>query len=403
MPPDAPAFRLQLNTNLVLVPVVVRDASGHAVTDLTRDDFEVYDKGKRQKISDFTVEMQEGLTSRTPSNVPNQASPKSPVAPLPVNFVVYLFDDLHLQTDDLVRARNAVLRQLDTIPANNRVAVLATSGLVEQSFTPDRQKLRNALLRLRAEPLGDVSQGRCPHIGYYIARRFLMGNDNLLRKALIAETLACLSLPPPSDGPGFHDTERIASNQLMQTARSVVQTGEQQSREALLELRDIIHAMAKAPGQRTVILISRGFLLGDTAQFEASDVLDDAIRNQVVISTLDARGLYVLNPAGDIEEKGYVPELIAVTHLLKADEAIAITGVMQEMAEGTGGTFIRNTNDLDTGLQRLTLPPGCTYVLAFKPTHIKLNGSYHPLTVKVKTRERTTVQARRGYYATQRR
>ena len=41
--------------NEVLVAVVVLDAQGHAVGNLTKDDFQVYDDGKPQTITGFTI------------------------------------------------------------------------------------------------------------------------------------------------------------------------------------------------------------------------------------------------------------------------------------------------------------------------------------------------------------
>jgi hypothetical protein len=39
----------------VLVPVVVRDSHGRPVAHLTKDDFQLFDKGKRQDIASFSA------------------------------------------------------------------------------------------------------------------------------------------------------------------------------------------------------------------------------------------------------------------------------------------------------------------------------------------------------------
>src|ERR1039458_8270117 len=46
----------QAKVNLVMVPVVVRNAQGHAIGNLGKESFQLFDKGKPQEISRFTVE-----------------------------------------------------------------------------------------------------------------------------------------------------------------------------------------------------------------------------------------------------------------------------------------------------------------------------------------------------------
>src|ERR1035441_5939872 len=54
VPPSPLTLRTQVD--LVEVPVVVRDAGRHTVAGLTRDDFEIYDSGKKQPITAFSVQ-----------------------------------------------------------------------------------------------------------------------------------------------------------------------------------------------------------------------------------------------------------------------------------------------------------------------------------------------------------
>jgi hypothetical protein len=70
-------------------------------------------------------------------------------------------------------------------------------------------------------------------------------------------------------------------------------------------------------------------------------------------------------------------------------------GVMQELADGTGGTFFHNDNGLFEGLRRLTSRPEHVYILGFAP-HDAKPGSLHQLKVTVR-RAGFHVQARRGY------
>jgi VWFA-related protein len=95
--------------NEVLVPVVVRDALGHAVGNLTKDDFQIFDNGKSQTISGFTIIKRATETSAANSSAPSPNATDSPAvlqpSSLPQRFVVFLFDDYNLTYTDLAKAQ----------------------------------------------------------------------------------------------------------------------------------------------------------------------------------------------------------------------------------------------------------------------------------------------------------
>ena len=75
----------------------------------------------------------------------------------------------------------------------------------------------------------------------------------------------------------------------------------------------------------------------------------------------------------------------------------ANSAVMEELADGTGGTFIHNSNDLEGGMRTLVSGAEFRYVLAFSVANVKPRA-HHNLKVKV-DRPGLSVQARRGYSA----
>ena len=70
---------------------------------------------------------------------------------------------------------------------------------------------------------------------------------------------------------------------------------------------------------------------------------------------------------------------------------------MGELADGTGGTFFHDNNDLDAGFKAITEEPEVVYTLELPLDGVQANGSYHRLKVKV-GREGVEVQAQRGYF-----
>jgi hypothetical protein len=74
---QAPVF--QSGVNLVLAPVVVRSKQGQTISGLTKDDFQLFDKGKRQVIVSFSAVTHSGDTAQSqpaskaqPGNVANE-------------------------------------------------------------------------------------------------------------------------------------------------------------------------------------------------------------------------------------------------------------------------------------------------------------------------------------------
>ena len=73
--------------------------------------------------------------------------------------------------------------------------------------------------------------------------------------------------------------------------------------------------------------------------------------------------------------------------------------VLAQLADGTGGTFFHNRNDVDEGLREAGAAPAMTYLLGFSPQNLKLDGRLHTLKVSFVHKSKYTIQARHGYFA----
>jgi VWFA-related protein len=394
---DLPAVFRQ-NVNLVMVPVVVRDRQGRCIGNLHREDFQLFDQGKPQVIARFSVEKrgERPAAKKESSGEGAETNPQEAGPPVvaPERFVAYLFDDAHLDFGNLAQARVAAIKHLATsLQPTDRAAVFSTSGQTVLDFTDDRKALTDTLLRLR--PSGELNKTPtgCPNLSYYVADLIRNKNDRQALDAATLEAIGCLGLDPSMPG-----AQSTAAGIVEGQAARVVAAGDYQTRLALNVVKDCVRRLAAMPGQRTVVLVSPGFYLAEN-RFEETEILDHAIRSKVVISSLDARGLYTTVVGADSSDRFFSQQWFNLRTQYETSSAAAQSDVLAELADGTGGTFFHNSNDLFAGFERVAAAPEYTYILGFSPQNLKLDGRYHALKVKLPEPAKLTLTARRGYFA----
>ena len=327
-------------------------------------------------------------------------APATPAAPIAQRFVLYLFDDVHTSMADLIQARIAADKHLtETLDPAARAGIFTTSGQNNVDFTDDRVKLHEALMKLMSRPTLGPPGSECPDLSYYMADLIQNKNDTIALQAAAQEVLASCDPPPP--GPITPATQQMAESISRATASRVLSVGERDTRLAFTVLEGAIRRLAAAPGDRALILVSAGFFLTDEMRPEETDIMDRAIRANVRISSLNARGLYAIVPGGDASTPSSAggPAVTIVKDRYRSESALAEEDVLAELADATGGRYFHNSNDLKAGFELLAAAPEFVYVLGFSPQNLKLDGGYHALKVKLATARGLDLQARRGYYA----
>src|SRR5438876_3938741 len=341
-----PSFKLQVQRNLVVVRVVVRDSKGRPVSNLRKDDFRLYDNGKPQGITSFTVETP-SKAATAPQSRPQapdtEPQPETATAPFtPLRYLAAYFDDVHAHYEDLVRTRDAADRYLvAAVRPGDRVGVFTSSGQNMQDFTDDLQKVHAALFGLRPRPIVPDEMDPCPDVFPYQAYLIVEQRDSYAIDEATQETLQCR----------YQGDTRFL-NQAQQDAESeavrVLTRDESQSQYSFRELDHVVRGMGPLPGKRRIIFVSPGFLT-ETQKYTISEIIDRALRNKVIVNTFDSKGLFAPIPLGDASKRVLVvpqrPDLMGHKAQDQLTSYQRDVEVLAQLAYDTGGVFFHNSND----------------------------------------------------------
>jgi VWFA-related protein len=412
---------IKVNVELVLVRAIVHDKQGRLVENLRKEDFRLFDNGKEQAIAQFEAEAPNEKAQpaeSSGSNAPDgaKATGAPPAVPLTSvstpRFLALFFDDFSMSAADVIFARDAadryLARNLRTI---DQAAIVTASGTIMVDFTTDLKQLHEALFKLT--PSGRGKNHDCPEISEYQAEEIIERESNYLPGPPPNPRGGGGSTPIPPPATQLAMAEAIdrcnipseSSADLLPLVRSSAQAVLDRSRQLaqyrLEALNRLVNYISLMPGRRNIILVSSGFLT-TAQQLGATSIIDRALRSQVIISSIDAKGLAVMLREADASQD-YMPtqsNLVAERHQMDTDGQIAAGQVLAEVAESTGGKYFHNSNDLDAGFREAAIVSEPGYVLAFSPNHMKFDGTFHNL--KVTLREAPhgyTLQARTGYFA----
>jgi VWFA-related protein len=413
---DAP---IKVHVNLVLVRAVVRDAAGKEVAGLKREDFRLLDSGKEQRITTFSVETSETQRTGIPATAveakagntgsEDAAGGKVAAAPavpeietstvskdagaettaIPQRFVALVFDDLHMKLNESLAVRGAVEKVFANLALTDRAAIYSTSGEAHQDFTGDAGALRKTLAAIIPRPGRGEGEIECPHITYYMADLIFNKRDPEALNVALGESQGNCPL---------------TSGDILANAQRILQFGDQNTRMGYQNLDNLVKHLASMPGQRVLVYVSPGFIVGSDVQSTTEDLIERAIRAGVAVNTIDARGLYTADQLPDIAagpvqppDNGLDWQGIEGTYRMQAQ--FEQGQVLAEIAASTGGTYFHNRNDLDLGMNQALSAPRLSYLLGFYRQNLKMDGKFHKLKVTIENGQKYEIQARNGYYA----
>jgi len=351
---------VRVNTRLVEVDVVVH-SKGAAVTDLNQDDFTVLDNGKPQKVAAFNV-----ISSRTTGgkSIPLPAGTVSNRLTMegqePAGTTIVLYDTLNTAPEDQSYGREALVRYLDTLQNGDHFALyfLGKALRVIEDFTDDPDRIRQAARRARPEASADQTADDLA--------------DDLLASA-------------PDLGDPIANAMQQSSIKEMQDAAQVnraVITGK------TLEL--IAKHLQGLPGRKKLIWIGSSFA-AQTTDIRSHNG-QQTIEHKEFGREID-KAVHALNDANVAVYPIDPKPIDAVAFLRPGIDA------MNLFAGGTGGRAFYVINDIAAAIKTAVEDSEVTYALGFYPGDIKLDGSYHSLSVKV-ARKGVDLRHRKGYYAT---
>jgi VWFA-related protein len=399
---------LRIETELVQIDLVVTDKQGKPVADLKREDFELYEDGKKQTLTHFAVgTAKQPARWITPEKKPSAKS-SAPIETVTTTeattgrFIVLAVDDFHLAPANLIYVKRTLQKFIaEQMVAGDQIAIVTTSGNVGlfQQFTDQRDVLERAINRLSVQERKLENAFDIPVITEYQAELIELGDRGAIELAIND----ILRLNPHSfNAPSPRE---LLEYRVRTKARLMLAMSGHYTQATLDTLESVIRSLRPLTGRKMMVLMSDGFFLSGTGVYtkrlDLRRITDAATRSGVVIYSIDARGLATLALGGDASER--VEQLAAsqVNTLSRIQmlELQAKRDGLYALAAETGGTLFYNSNDLNLGLQRVLDANETYYVLAYEPPESRRDGRFHKIEVRVVNRPDLKVRTRNGYFS----
>jgi len=378
--PQQPPITFRAEINYVEVDARVLDQQGKFIPGLTPEDFQVFEDGKVQKVTAFSL-----------VNIPVERAERPLFASKPIDpdvrnnlqgqdgrIYVIVLDDMHTAPLRSQRIKLAARQFVERyIAANDMAAVVHTSGRGDagQEFTNSQTRLLRAVdkfmgRKLRSETLNKI--------------------DDVQRRAGTP-----FAGDPASD---LDDMERGHN-----------------ARGTLDSIRNLAQYLGNIRGRRkAIVLFGEGIDYNiynavssnpnDNAQ---ASVVIDATREMIAAATRANVAIYGVDPRGlgggfdELAEIQSFPDdtTLGLGQSALFNEVRLGQDSLRVMADETGGFAVVNRNDFATAFQRIVDDNSSYYVMGYYSTNDRRDGRFRKIEVRLNNRPGLVVRARKGYVA----
>jgi VWFA-related protein len=387
--PTKTPVRERAEVVLVEVPVRVVDRDGKPIRGLTRNDFELFDEGKRQEIVGFdAIDLaQKGREAPAATE---------PIHPAARRHFLILFDLTFARPGAVIAAQRAAKQLVLNGMSNRDFAAVATFSAENGvrllvTFSSDHVQLARAIDTLGITVTEDMSKDPLA-FAFDISTIGARGQgiaEKESRAAMLVDTLQTLAQLSKAR---FDEYARGRVGQLMQSFASLARTLDAvQGRKDVIYLSEgfesrLLVGTRDTDQERDWIVSGEQWKVDQEKRFgnthlrqQVNFMTDLFRRSDCVIHAVDIAGL--------------------VTESDTASTVARVRGenALFEIANGTGGEVLRNDNDFRAQLERLMTRTSLVYVLAFRPQRTGGEDRFHEIKVKVRS-PGARVSARAGYY-----
>ena len=377
--PQQPVFRTGIN--FVRVDVIVTDDDGNLVTDLTADDFEVFEDDAPQTVETFEFFQIGGaaaLDAEPPRAIRSAYDEETEAQRPDVRLFAIFMDDYHVRRGPGMRVIEPLVNFVQTqLAPTDMVAIMnPLTPLSEVRLTRNHAAIAEAIRQFRGRKYDydaeNIFEARYSHLPTSTVE--LIRNDVSLSalRALVTHL-----------------------GGLREGRKSVILVSEGYTNMLPLQLRNPVASRPGNPLMRNPLLddldprANARRLLGDMSLLgDLQRIFDAANRANTSIYALDPRGLASF--AFDIDD--------GVGFAVDRETLRVTMNTLRELAEATDGRAIVNQNDPSDGLRQAVRDASGYYLIGYTSQDAPTDGRFHEIEVRVNRRD-VNVRARKGYWA----